>query len=48
MGHSLIVVGVPVAVMLLLTGIVVFERYAERAKDRKKDQQLKRWVAAHY
>jgi hypothetical protein len=42
MAHTLIVI--PLLVILGLAGIVVYERHTERADERKRTEDLKRWL----
>jgi len=37
-------VGIPLLVILVLAGIVVFERYTERVEEQKRTENLKRWL----
>ena len=37
-------IGIPLLVILGLVGIVVYERHTERVEERKRTENLKRWV----
>ena len=37
-------VGIPLLVILMLAGIVVYERNTERVEERKRTENLKRWL----
>ena len=39
-----VLVGIPAAIILILGGLVVYERYTERSEERKRTESLKRWV----
>ena len=39
-----LVIGIPVAVILILTGMVAYERHTESTEARKREQHLKRWL----
>jgi hypothetical protein len=39
-----VLVGIPAAIILILGGLVVYERYTEKAEERKRTESLKRWV----
>lgn len=41
-----LIVGIPVAVICLLTGIVVYERHTENSEARRRAEHLKRWLHA--
>jgi hypothetical protein len=39
-------VGVPVAIIFILGGIVAYERHTEKADERKRAENLKRWMGS--
>ncbi len=39
-----VLVGIPAAIIFILGGLVVYERYTEKAEERKRSESLKRWV----
>ncbi len=39
-----VLVGIPAAIILILGGLVVYERYTEKTEERKRSESLKRWV----
>ena len=39
-----LLVGIPVAIIFLLGGLVVYERYTEKADENKRAISLKRWA----
>lgn len=39
-----VLVGIPAAIILVLGGLVVYERSTEKAEERKRSKSLKRWV----
>ena len=41
---SVLIIGIPVAVILILTGMVVYERHAASTEARKRSEHLKRWL----
>ena len=41
-----LLVGIPVAIICLLGGLVVYERYTEKAEEHKRADSLKRWMGS--
>jgi cell division protein FtsN len=41
-----VMVGIPVAVICILAGLVVYERHTEKADERKRAEGLKRWMGS--
>jgi hypothetical protein len=41
-----LLVGIPVAIICILGGLVAYERYTERAEARKRAEGLKRWIGS--
>jgi hypothetical protein len=39
-----LIIGIPVAVILILAGMVAYERHRENTEARKRTQHLKRWM----
>lgn len=42
--REVLIIGIPVAVILILTALVAYERHAESAEARKRTDHLKRWL----
>ncbi len=43
--REVLIVALPVAVILILTGMVAYERHTESAEARKRSGHLKRWMS---
>ncbi len=41
-----VLVGIPVAIICILGGLVVYERHAEKTHENKRANSLKRWAAS--
>jgi hypothetical protein len=41
-----VLVGIPAAIIFILGGLVVYERYTEKAEERKRAEGLKRWMGS--
>jgi hypothetical protein len=41
-----LLVGIPVAIIFILGGLVAYERYTENAEERKRAEGLKRWMGS--
>jgi hypothetical protein len=39
-----VLVGIPAAIICILGGLVVYERYTEKKEERKRAEGLKRWM----
>jgi hypothetical protein len=39
-----VLVGIPAAIICLLGGLVAYERHTEKAEERKRAENLKRWM----
>jgi hypothetical protein len=39
-----LLVGIPVAIIGILGGLVVYERHTEKAHQKKRENSLKRWA----
>ena len=39
-----LLVGIPVAIIFILGGLVVYERYTEKKEEFKRQESLKRWM----
>ena len=42
--RQVLIIGIPVAVILILTGMVAYERHTDSTEARKRTQHLKRWM----
>ena len=42
--REVLIIGIPVAVILILAALVAFERHTESAEARKRTDHLKRWL----
>jgi hypothetical protein len=42
--REVLIIAIPVAVILILTGMVAYERHTESAEARKRTSHLKRWL----
>jgi hypothetical protein len=43
---TFVLVGIPAAIILVLGGLVVYERYTENREERKRVEGLKRWMGS--
>jgi hypothetical protein len=43
--RQILIIGIPVAVILILGGIVAYERHTERKEAHKRTGHLKRWIS---
>ena len=41
-----LLVGIPVAIICILGGLVAYERYTEKVEERKRVDGLKRWMGS--
>jgi hypothetical protein len=41
-----LVVGIPVAIICILGGLVAYERHTEKTEERKRAEGLKRWMGS--
>jgi len=41
-----LLVGIPAAIILILGGLVVYERYTEKSEEHKRSEGLKRWMGS--
>ena len=41
---NILPIGIPLLVILGLIGIVMYERHSERVEERRRTQNLKRWL----
>jgi hypothetical protein len=41
---TLVLVGIPAVIICVLGGIVAYDRHAERSAERKREDDLKRWL----
>ena len=41
-----LLVGIPVAIICILGGLVAYERYTEKKDARKREEGLKRWMGS--
>lgn len=41
-----LLVGIPAAIICILGGLVAYERYTEKAEERKRAEGLKRWMGS--
>lgn len=39
-----LLVGIPVAIICILVGLVAYERHTEKAEEHKRAESLKRWM----
>ncbi len=42
--RQVLIIGIPVAVILILTAMVAYERHTESSEARKRTGHLKRWM----
>ena len=42
--REVLIIGIPVALILILGGMVAYERHTESAEARKRTSHLKRWL----
>jgi hypothetical protein len=42
--REVLIIGIPVAAILILGAVVAYERHAENTEARKRTQHLKRWM----
>lgn len=43
--RQILIIGFPVAVILILTAMVAYERHTESKEARKRTTHLKRWIS---
>jgi hypothetical protein len=41
-----VMVGIPAAIICILGGVVAYERHTEKAEERKRAEDLKRWMGS--
>ena len=41
-----LLVGIPVAIICILGGLVAYERHTEKKEERKRSEGLKRWMGS--
>ena len=42
--RQILIIGLPIAVILILTALVAYERHTESKEARKRTGHLKRWI----
>jgi hypothetical protein len=42
--RQILIIGLPIAVILILTAMVAYERHTENKEARKRTGHLKRWI----
>ena len=43
--RQIVIIGLPIAVILILTAVVAYERHTESKEERKRTGHLKRWMS---
>ena len=43
--RQIVIIGLPIAVILILTAMVAYERHSESKEARKRTDHLKRWMS---
>lgn len=43
--RQILIIGLPIAVILILTAMVAYERHTESKEARKRTGHLKRWIS---
>jgi len=43
--RQILIIGLPIALILILTAVVAYERHTESKEARKRTSHLKRWIS---